>query len=496
MIQLSERLTIILILYGFFSYSYTQPTPVEHNFQKDFPGNLSSEMMAPNHVSSNLLITIENENHLGVVNGDGNIIIPFHYDNLGPWGEGMIAVNQGAEGVGWGRKGGKWGFADENGELRVPVKFDEVHLFYQGLVAVRLGEAWCLVDKNGEVVRGRKYQAIQRPGEGKRAALFGDQWGFLDDSGDWLIEPRFEDAKPFSGGRARVAVSVKEDDESEKVLYGLIDPQGKWIAEPQYDYINVDVNGFSTFEEHDEFGNTKFGYLDQDGNQIVPAQFGYGGIFNDGRAVVTDFKEAKKGFEVKKISGLIDERGKRIKVKNYEYISDFKEGFAVVSWKYSAWGDELEVNEEGFISNWESQPSFGLIGKDGKEVLELDYGYLHYIGNSKYIVRKRDRIEKGVIKSDGGVVIPFEHDELIYLGDESGAFVSGYRNHIPGISILDSEGKVLFHTDDYAMDTWVLGSDVVLVRSASDQKCGLIDLKGNIILPAKYDSIWEVHIKE
>lgn len=453
-------------------------------------------MGVPNQTVSNMLITIENENHLGVVNGNGEIIIPFQYDDLGSWGDGMIAVNQGAEGVAWGRRGGKWGFADESGELRVPIRYDEVHLFYKGLAAVNLDEEWLLIDKNGEMIGGRKYQEIQRPGEGKRAAMFGDQWGYLDDSGDWLIEPRFEDAKPFSEGKARVAVSVKGDEETEKVLYGLIDSQGQWIAEPQYDYINVYVNGFATFEERDEFGNSKFGYLDQDGNQIIPAQFGYGGIFNDGRAVVTDFKEGKKGFDVKKISGLIDEKGKRIKVQNYEYIDAFKDGFAVVSWKYSVWGDELEVNEEGFISNWESQASFGLIGKDGKEALELDYGYLHYIGNSKYIARKRDRIEKGVIKSDGGVVIPFEHDELIYLGDESGIFVSGYRNHIPGISIMDSEGKVLFQTDEYAMDDWVLCPNVVLVHSASDQKCGLIDLKGNMILPAKYDSIWEVHIKE
>ena len=127
MIRFSGRIAAFLTLYCLLNHVFAQPAPEGVRSNQVSPGSLASEVVVPKQITSNMLITIEDGDHLGVIDGDGDIIIPIQYDNLGPWGDGMIAVNQGAEGVAWGRRGGKWGFADESGELRVPVKFDEVH---------------------------------------------------------------------------------------------------------------------------------------------------------------------------------------------------------------------------------------------------------------------------------------------------------------------------------------------------------------------------------
>jgi hypothetical protein len=50
-----------------------------------------------------------------------------------------------------------------------------------------------------------------------------DKLGFIDKTGKMIIEPKFDDAEPFSEGLAKIYVGKR---------YGYIDKTGKYVWEP------------------------------------------------------------------------------------------------------------------------------------------------------------------------------------------------------------------------------------------------------------------------
>ena len=51
----------------------------------------------------------------------------------------------------------------------------------------------------------------------------GGKWGYIDRKGFYVIEPRFDEAKEFDGGLARVKVGTK---------IGYIDKAGRYVWNP------------------------------------------------------------------------------------------------------------------------------------------------------------------------------------------------------------------------------------------------------------------------
>ena len=72
------------------------------------------------------------------------------------------------------REGGKWGFVDTDGAVRIPCRFDGARSFGQHLAAVKEG----------------------------------DLWGYVSLQGELVIEPQFLEAKSFSGGSAPVRTGL------------------------------------------------------------------------------------------------------------------------------------------------------------------------------------------------------------------------------------------------------------------------------------------------
>ena len=72
-----------------------------------------------------------------------------------------------------------------------------------------------------ETPRGPKYQDVKAYSEGlapaKKAA---GKWGYINDKQVWVIQPRFQDAKEFSGGKAAVQFNGK---------WGFINKRGEWL---------------------------------------------------------------------------------------------------------------------------------------------------------------------------------------------------------------------------------------------------------------------------
>lgn len=68
---------------------------------------------------------------------------------------------------------------------------------------------------------GPKYRNVRSYSKGLAPVQTqGGRWGFINERQDWVIQPRFEDAREFQGGKAAVRQNGK---------WGFINRHGEWL---------------------------------------------------------------------------------------------------------------------------------------------------------------------------------------------------------------------------------------------------------------------------
>ena len=68
---------------------------------------------------------------------------------------------------------------------------------------------------------GPKYRNVRSFSEGLAAVqVQSGQWGFINERQQWVIQPRFDEAKEFQGGKAAVRQNAK---------WGFINKRGEWL---------------------------------------------------------------------------------------------------------------------------------------------------------------------------------------------------------------------------------------------------------------------------
>ncbi|MEM9252182.1 MAG: WG repeat-containing protein [Planctomycetota bacterium] len=109
---------------------------------------------------------------------------------------------------------GRVGYLDRAGGWLIEPTYSVGRRFHQGMAAVRLpGDGpdaigpWAIIDKVGRVQWADRSFRVERLGDfrdGMMRVKVGERWGYLDRAYRVAIEPRYLDARPFSGGRAAV----------------------------------------------------------------------------------------------------------------------------------------------------------------------------------------------------------------------------------------------------------------------------------------------------
>jgi len=106
--------------------------------------NTSGEVIASGyqfpHLISNGRVPAWRQENAGYLDLQGKVAIPFLYEEVSTFSDGLAAV----------KKNGKWGYLDRDGRIVIPFKFDEAGFFGSGLAPVRMGNRTGFIDKAGE----------------------------------------------------------------------------------------------------------------------------------------------------------------------------------------------------------------------------------------------------------------------------------------------------------------------------------------------------------
>jgi len=216
----------------------------------------------------------------GFVDHQGQLL-PLRFDQVGAFREGLAPVRQGEH----------WGFVRSNGTIAVPVMFDQVGDFLGGLAVVSQESRYGVVDSEGNFVVKMRFESIQ-PADSvfyDNRALFTlfDKKGYASRAGTIAIPPLFEGALPFSEGLAAVTQSGRT---------GYIDTTGRMVIEPR----PWTAARFSRGRAMVIMGE-KCGFIDRSGAYVVRP------VFTDAKAFTPDDRaEAWRG----SVKGWIDLAGR------------------------------------------------------------------------------------------------------------------------------------------------------------------------------------------
>ena len=133
------------------------------------------------------------------------------------------------------QQNGKWGYADQDGNVVVPATFDEVYpTFVHGLAAVKLNNKWGMIDTLGAIVVPMQYDKLGHLEDGRILFQQNSKWGFLDENGAVVIAAQYENAKFFYNNYA----PVQQDG-----LWGFIDKNGDMVIQPRFENIQGFMEG-------------------------------------------------------------------------------------------------------------------------------------------------------------------------------------------------------------------------------------------------------------
>ncbi|ERJ11707.1 WG repeat-containing protein [Haloplasma contractile] len=286
------------------------------------------------------------------------------------------------------------------------------------------GTKWGYINQDGKFVIKPIYQNTKEFDKFTGLAVVKEDsyLGLIDRFGNYVIKPKFLEINGFSEGLAIVV-----DEEGFKVT----DETGTIITNQVYDFIGNYSEKRAVFRITSDEGEALYGYLDEQGNEVIEASYLDANDFYEERAVV---KIEDNQF------GLITPKNQVIERYDYNYVGPY-------------------ASEDKLIFKKDKSKKYGYISTAGAIVLPATYSDANPFKDSRAIVNMSSKKNKyGVINSKGDFVIKPEYFELKNLGE--GRFAVGkaidddqpYRG--TRYAIADQDGNFLtnftyYNVSDY-----------------------------------------------
>lgn len=261
--------------------------------------------------------------------------------------------------------GVKWGYINESGEFAIKAVYDWAQDFqYNGLAVVTVKELSGLINSSGEYIVEPKYSDIEDFSEDRAVTVGPKGFKVIDEGGNVIFESG-NYIGTFHDGRAVFSGLGAQD----KILYGYIDKQGNIVVPARYETAGDFKNGKAVVKS----GNGKYSVIDIDGHIIGNFNYAFVGDISEGLMPFQEESNGKYGF--------IDETGSVVIRPMFTGIEGFKNGRAI-------------VNTGENYSN-----RYGLIDRTGRFVISPDYNDILSLGEGMYAVGRAVDINKPYLGS-------------------------------------------------------------------------------------------------
>lgn len=285
-------------------------------------------------------------------------------------------------------EGKRWGYINEEGQFNIPPQFNQAGDF----------------QKNGLAI-----------------VSIEDGWGAIDQTGKFIVEPQYSFFGEYSEGRA-----VVNDQEGFKV----IDEKGNILFKCD-NFIGGFQDGKSQFTKVDQNGQWLYGYINREGDIMIPAEYSSATDFNNGKAVVQRKDEKYQ---------MIDEQGNVIQTFNYAYVGGVSEGLL-----------PFKENQDG---------KFGFIDEAGNVVIPAQFSSVSPFQDGRAVVNTSENFSNqyGLINKTGEFIIAPIYNDIQLIEEQRAAVGTAIDKNQPFIgskyAISDLDGNFLtgfnyYHVSNY-----------------------------------------------
>ncbi|MCS7076882.1 MAG: WG repeat-containing protein [Bacteroidia bacterium] len=408
-----------------------------------------------NHKYDNLVLVRRNNK-----NGYLNLrtmkeIIPCMYEEAGKVSEGLIPV----------KKGSKWGFVDTSDKIIIPFEYDFASSFSEGFAVVGKDGKSGVIHKSGKTIIPLEYQKVKPFSDGLAAVYKNEEWAYYTQSGEKItLKIRYDEVYSFKGDKAFVRIGNN---------LGMINRNGEQIIPCKWYRRDFDEPCFSDEGEVicdlvESVAVIDFdaeGKLKKNEKKIktsnVPINY-IGFLENLKDSLVVYHYSDPAIDEIQKLYGIRNlYTGKEILPFEYEHISEWKNGVAVVK----------------------KEDKYGAVNEAGKLIIPLSFESIQ-MGDSVIWVRSGEKY--GIVDFKGKTITP-----CIFYGPEEPkeGLIRVYKNNKYGY--VDMNGKEIIPCQYEEAEHFCNGEALV----KSDTLWGIIDKQGKQVVPVKYTYI-DREIKE
>jgi len=230
-----------------------------------------------------------------------------------------------------------WGAIDTKGNFAIPLLYDYVGTFKEGLANVGKGRKYGFVDRNNKTIIPLQYENIAQFGSGLAPARFSDTelYGYINKNNIMQVPQKYVEAESFYKGYAAVKrkkASTARNGIRQLAEVALIDATGKEITGFDYTAVSLYMEGglFKVSKEE------KAGIIDSTGKIVLPVEYKDINITGNGNIVFR-----KNGGKY----GMMNNAGAMIMKPEYDYISGETNGrlYAGREGKYQVMDNKMKV---------------------------------------------------------------------------------------------------------------------------------------------------------
>ena len=147
---------------------------------------------------------------------------------------------------------------------------------------------------------------------------------------------------------------------------------------------------------------------------------------------------------------------------------------------------ELKYEKAGFIKIWSNDNKCGLFNSDGKEIIPCKYNEIEVFSEKCIrvnIISKNNQVLCGIFDENGKEIVPCTYSNILYESDE--LLLTKKDDEYKAI---DCNAKEIAKFDSKEWGDLKPINKTTLI-STKDSKSRLVDLNGNIVLDYKYDEM-------
>lgn len=241
----------------------------------------------------------------GYINGKGQFALSPQFDQAGEFQENGLAIVWNGEFA---------GAIDGNGQFVIEPSYHSFYPYTEGVAVVfKEDQRYYMIDENGKILTEKPYTFISSVQENRAPfqEKIGDQYlyGYLDKRGKVVLPAQYEYAYDFEDGKALVRIKDR--------TFALIDPNGKQLHTYSFEEMGPLREGLLPFRKA---SGDKEGYINKEGDVVIPPRYGKALPFQHGRAIVNMSDQFGEN-----LYGLIDHTGSFVIEPKYHDINVISE---------------------------------------------------------------------------------------------------------------------------------------------------------------------------